>query len=123
VDIIRKVGEAMDLEIEFSQDGDACIVTLQGEVDIYTAPALRERLIEASETDCSTVVVDMTEVDFIDSSGLGVLVSALKRVRENDGQMRIVTAKEPILRIFRITGLDRVFELSPTLPEAVGAGD
>jgi anti-sigma B factor antagonist len=113
----------MDLEIEFSQDGNACIVALDGEVDVYTAPALRERLIEASETGCGTVVVDMTEVDFIDSSGLGVLVSALKRVRENDGQMRIVTAKEPILKIFRITGLDRVFELSPTLPEAVGSGD
>jgi anti-sigma B factor antagonist len=105
----------MDLEIEFSQDGNACIVALAGEVDVYTAPALRERLIEASETGCGTVVVDMTGVDFIDSSGLGVLV--------NDGQMRIVTAKEPILKIFRITGLDRVFDLSPTLPEAVGSGD
>jgi anti-sigma B factor antagonist len=113
----------MDLDIEFSQDGDACIVALKGEVDVYTAPALRERLIEASESGSLTVVVDMTGVDFIDSSGLGVLVSALKRVRENGGQMRIVTSKEPILKIFRITGLDRVFELSPTLPEAVGAGE
>jgi anti-sigma B factor antagonist len=113
----------MDLEIAFSQEGDACVVALKGEVDVYTAPALRERLIEASETDCAAVVVDMTDVDFIDSSGLGVLVSALKRVRERDGQMRIVTTKEPILKIFRVTGLDRVFDLSPTLAEAVGSGD
>jgi anti-sigma B factor antagonist len=121
VTIIRKVGEAMDLEIEFSKDGNACIVALDGEVDVYTAPALRERLIEASESGCETVVVDMRDVDFIDSSGLGVLVSALKRVREHDGQLRIVTAKEPILKIFRITGLDRVFELSPTLPDDLGS--
>lgn len=109
----------MDLDIASSREGDACVVTLTGEVDVYTAPVLRERLIEAIETQCPLVVIDMTAVGFIDSSGLGVLVSALKRVRERDAQMRIATGQEAILKVFRITGLDRVFETCNTVAEAL----
>ena len=109
----------MDLEIVLSRETEGCVVTLRGEVDVYTAPALRNRLVEAVESECGVIIVDMTGVDFIDSSGLGVLVSALKRVREHDAIMRIVCSKESILKIFKITGLDRVFPISATLAEAI----
>jgi anti-sigma B factor antagonist len=112
----------MDLEISIGRHGGACVVTLTGEVDVYTAPALRARLIEAAESECSAIVVDMSGVDFIDSSGLGVLVSVLKRVREQGSTMSIVSDREVILKVFRITGLDRVFPIVPTLAEAVGSG-
>jgi anti-sigma B factor antagonist len=109
----------MDLEIASAHKGDACLVTLSGEVDVYTAPALRERLVEDIEGGCPMVVIDMSGVDFIDSSGLGVLVSALKRVSEAGITMRIVCDSEPVLKIFRITGLDKVFDLVPSLDEAI----
>jgi anti-sigma B factor antagonist len=60
-------------------------------------------------------------VGFIDSSGLGVLVGALRRAREAQGDLRIVSARETVVKIFRITGLDRVFPVFPTLDEARGA--
>jgi anti-sigma B factor antagonist len=110
----------MDLEISSGRHGGACVVTLVGEVDVYTAPALRTRLVEAVESDCSSLVVDMTHVDFIDSSGLGVLVGILKRVSEQGSTMAIVSDREVVLKVFRITGLDRVFPIVPTLAEATG---
>jgi anti-sigma B factor antagonist len=109
----------MDLDIATGTGEGACVLTLTGEVDVYTAPKLRESLIEANDTACEAVVVDMTGVDFIDSSGLGVLVSALKRIRERGAVMRIVCDRESILKIFQITGLDRVFGISRTLAEAL----
>ena len=112
----------MDLEISSRRQNGVCIVTLAGEVDLYTAPALRTRLLEAAESDCGAIIVDMSGVDFIDSSGLGVLVSVLKRVREQDSTMTIVSDREIVLKVFRITGLDRVFPIVPTLAEATGAG-
>ena len=108
----------MDLEISTGRHGAACVVTLTGEVDVYTAPALRVRLIEAVESDCRAIIVDMTGVEFIDSSGLGVLVSILKRVSEKGSTMTIVSDREVVLKVFRITGLDRVFPIVPTLAEA-----
>ncbi len=112
----------MDLDIAIATEQAACLLTLTGEVDVYTAPKLRERLIEANDTACDAVVVDMSAVDFIDSSGLGVLVSGLKRVRERGAAMKIVCDRESILKVFRITGLDRVFEICRTLAEALEPG-
>lgn len=109
----------MDLDISIVTQGESCVLSLTGEVDVYTAPALRERLLEANETACGVVIVDMTAVEFIDSSGLGVLVSGLKRVRERGAEMKIITERESILKIFQITGLDRVFLICPTLSDAM----
>ncbi|GAB3852499.1 hypothetical protein GCM10029963_42190 [Micromonospora andamanensis] len=68
------------------------------------------------------MVVDLGRVDFLDSTGLGVLVGALKRLRTADGTFALVCDKEPLLKIFRITALDQVFPLYPTVEAATGAG-
>lgn len=68
------------------------------------------------------VVVDLGRVDFLDSTGLGVLVGALKRLRSVGGSFALVCDKEPLLKIFRITALDQVFPLYPTVDAAIGAG-
>ena len=111
----------MDLEITSGRLGSACLVTLTGEVDVYTAPELRRRLLDAVDGDGAPLVVDMSAVEFIDSSGLGVLVGILKRVSEKGETMTIVSDREPVLKVFRITGLDRVFSIAGTLAEATGA--
>ena len=101
----------MELEIRTKQDDKVCTLVLEGEVDVYTAPRLKEELVSLISAGCTHLIVDLEKVAFIDSSGLGVLVSALRRAREKDGAVRIVCTRESILKIFRITGLDKVFPI------------
>jgi anti-sigma B factor antagonist len=111
----------MELEISTVHEGDFCVVTVAGEVDIYTSPALKTALAAAAGEGCRRVIVDLDRVGFIDSSGLGILVGALRRAREADGDLRVVSGNEAVARILRITGLDKVFPLHATLGEALGA--
>jgi anti-sigma B factor antagonist len=108
----------MELEITTERDGDVCLMTLEGEVDVYTAPQLRERLVESIESGCGNVLVDLERVDFIDSSGLGVLVGGLRRAKERSGVVRLVCTRDNILKIFRITGLDKVFPIFSDVAQA-----
>lgn len=108
----------MELDITTEINGDVCSVVLDGEVDVYTAPRLKEELVSAIEGGCANVIVDLERVGFIDSSGLGVLVSALRRARERDGVVRVVCTRDNILKIFRITGLDKVFPIFGDVAEA-----
>lgn len=101
----------MELGIRTEQDGSICTVTLEGEVDVYTAPGLKEQLVALLDGGCISMIIDLEKVAFIDSSGLGVLVSALRRAREKDGVVRIVCTRDGVLKIFRITGLDKVFPI------------
>jgi anti-sigma B factor antagonist len=108
----------MELDIKSERNGEVCSVSLDGEIDVYTAPRLKEELVSVVESGCPNVIVDMEKVGFIDSSGLGVLVSALRRARERDGVVRIVCTRDNILKIFRITGLDKVFPIFADMDEA-----
>jgi anti-sigma B factor antagonist len=108
----------MELDIRTERHTTQCEMTLSGEIDVYTAPKLKEELVAVIEGGCSHVVVDLEGVTFIDSSGLGVLVSALRRARERDGAVRIVCTRDNILKIFRITGLDKVFPVFSDIAEA-----
>ncbi|MFW3474119.1 STAS domain-containing protein [Streptomyces microflavus] len=103
--------------------GDRTVVEVGGEIDVYTAPKLREQLVELVNDGSYHLVVDMEGVDFLDSTGLGVLVGGLKRVRAHEGSLRLVCNQERILKIFRITGLTKVFPIHTTVDEAVAATD
>lgn len=108
----------MELDVKIETGADACVVTVAGEVDVYTSPTLKERLIQAIDEGCGRLVVVLDGVGFIDSSGLGVLVGCLRRVKEREGQLVLVCSREQVLKIFRITGLDKVFPIVSTLDEA-----
>ncbi len=108
----------MELGITTEKYDEVCTVVLDGEVDVYSAPQLKQELVSAIEGGCENVIVDLERVGFIDSSGLGVLVSALRRARERDGVVRIVCTRDNILKIFRITGLDKVFPIFSDIVEA-----
>jgi anti-sigma B factor antagonist len=99
------------------------VIELGGEIDVYTAPKLRERLVSLVESGSYQLIVDMESVEFLDSTGLGVLVGGLKRVRNHEGWIDLVCTQSRILRIFRITGLNRVFSIYDTVPEAIAAHD
>ena len=111
----------MDLSLSTRQEGDKTVVVVGGEIDVYTAPKLREQLIDLVSNGSYQLVVDMENVDFLDSTGLGVLVGGLKRVRAHDGSLQLVCTQERILKIFRITGLTKVFPIHSSVEEAVAA--
>lgn len=112
----------MDLDIGTSVVDGRTVVQVVGEIDVYTAPQLRERLDAEIDAGRYDVVVDLSGVTFMDSTGLGVLVGRLKQIRLNDGSMRLVCAHDRVLKVFVITGLDKVFAIYPTVGEAVAAG-
>lgn len=97
------------------------ILTVQGEVDIYTSPKLKDAIVGLLDQGQSRLVVDLKDVEFIDSAGLGVLLGSLKRVREHQGEIVLVAARDPVLKLFSLTGLDRVFRIFPTVEEATTA--
>lgn len=113
----------MDLIIATRAEGGRTVVALSGEIDVYSGPALRERFIDLARAGCHHLVVDLQEVEFLDSTGLGVLVNGLKRARGHDGSMHLVCSREPLLKILRVTGLTKVFPIHDTLTEALAAPD
>ncbi len=111
----------MDLKLgHYTKDGIE-VVDVEGEIDIYTAPRLRELLIDLVSKNNYQLVVNLEKVGFLDSTGLGVLVGGLKRVRPHDGSLDLVCTQEPILRIFKITGLTKVFGIYQTVDQAIAA--
>src|SRR5947209_1684721 len=112
---------AVDLSLEDRTEGDRTVVVVGGEIDVYTAPKLREKLIDLVSAGNYHLVVDMEAVEFLDSTGLGVLVGGLKRVRAHEGSLRLVCTQERILKIFRITGLTKVFPIHSSVDEALSA--
>ncbi|HEX9376175.1 MAG TPA: STAS domain-containing protein [Actinomycetota bacterium] len=109
----------MNLDLETSTQGKTSVVSLRGEIDVYTAPRLRQALIDLVSGGATDIVVDMDKVDFLDSTGLGVLVGGLKRVKSNEGDLRLVVTQERIMKIFDITGLSKVFPMYESLDAAL----
>jgi anti-sigma B factor antagonist len=98
---------------------DAYIVSLGGEVDLYTAPQLESELAGLTEAGARRVVVDLSGAAFIDSTVLGVLLKALTRLDARAGELVLVSDDLRILKIFELTGLGRVFRIEPTLTGAI----
>jgi anti-sigma B factor antagonist len=112
----------MELTLNVHSDASGLtIIAVGGEIDVYTAPKLREKLIGLVESGSFQLIVDMEDVEFLDSTGLGVLVGGLKRVRAHDGWIDLVCTQSRILRIFRITGLNKVFNIYDTVADAIAA--
>jgi anti-sigma B factor antagonist len=113
-------GQQFAVTLERPTD-DVAVVILAGEVDLYTAPRFREVLLQSIDDGAEHVVIDLTDVSFIDSTALGVLVSGGKRLQQTAGRLAIGCPDEKIRRILEITGLDTVFAVYPTREAAVEA--
>ena len=100
-------------------DDSTYVISLAGEVDLYTAPEFKSQLLEVIGNGAKDVIVDFSDTTFIDSTTLGVLVGGIKRLRTQDGQLSLVCSDRNITKIFEITGLDRVFMIYPTRDEAL----
>lgn len=102
---------------------DCALIRVAGEIDVYSAPQLREAILALIGTGVSHVIADLRGVDFLDSTGLGAIVGGHKRLRTNDGSLVLAASPDRIVRLFRITGLDRAFSLYPSVPEAIASQD
>lgn len=112
----------MDLGLEVTERGGWAVLSVRGEVDVYTAPRFRERIIELASDGRYRIVVDLEGVDFLDSTGLGVLVGGLKRLRSHDGDLVLVCTQSRILKVFEITGLTQVFAIHDSVDSATRNG-
>ena len=110
-----------DLSIQTRDEGIWTVVTVGGEIDANTAAGLRAHLIEVIDDRRADLVVDLGKVTFLDSTALGILVGANRRARTLGGQIRLVSDREMVLTLFRLTALDLVFTIFPTLDEALAA--
>jgi anti-sigma B factor antagonist len=115
----------MTTEVNFavteSESEGTPVLAVQGEVDVSTAPELRERLLALAEAGRTVAVVDLSDVSFVDSTALGVLVSGVKRLRSSGGDLRLVVTQPRISKVFEITGLNDVFRIYSSAEEAVRA--
>lgn len=111
----------MDLTLATREEDGRAIVAVGGEIDVYTAPKLRDQITELVSDGSYNIVIDLEAVEFLDSTGLGVLVGGLKKVRAHDGSLELVCSQERLLKIFRITGLAKVFVIHDSAdPSVVG---
>ena len=108
-----------DLAIGVERDDAATLLVLRGDLDLATAPELRECLVEVID-DGVRIVVDLEAVDFLDSAGLGILVGGLKRARTHGGELELVCTSQDVLKPLEITGLDRVFTIHSGRDAALG---
>jgi anti-sigma B factor antagonist len=113
----------VDLTLNTRSEADRTVLEVAGEVDVYTGTTLRDRISGLLDSGARDLIVDLGRVDFIDSTGLGVLVGALNRARELGGSLQLVCAQERVLKLLRITGLDQVFTVQPSVAQALAADD
>lgn len=117
----RKGRIVTDLDITGSDEGDFTVIRLVGDLDVSAVGRLRDALGRLITRPDEKVVIDLTDVPFLDSTGLGVLVARLRQQRQEGGDLVLVIPSERLLRNFRITGLDRVFQIHPSVAAAVAA--
>jgi len=112
----------VDLAVQVVDEPPWTVVAVGGDLDMTTAPRLRERLIRLVGDGRRHLVVDLGGVGFLDSTGLGVLVGALRRTRALDGDVVLTGLDGTRAELFAITGLDRAFSIHPTVADAVAVG-
>jgi len=110
----------MDLVLGSRSENGWAVVEVQGEVDLYTSSQLRDAILRLTEEGENRIVVDLNNVSFMDSSGLGVLVAGLKRARERGGELALVFGEGSVQKVLGITRLDKVFPTYGSVGEATG---
>lgn len=103
----------MNLNLEVKEEGLQKTLLVSGEIDLYTAPKLKEELIALTKNKDATIHVDLDGVSYMDSTGLGVFISAVKSTKENDSHLKLINLHERVLRLFTITGLNEIMDIQP----------
>jgi anti-sigma B factor antagonist len=102
----------MNLVLNKHRNYEKTVVLVSGEIDVYTAPKLREELSPLADEQNQTLIVNLKDVTYIDSTGLGVFVGLFKKLTNNNGELKLVDLSERLLRLFEITGLNNIIDIS-----------
>ena len=108
----------MELNLRVNHHDERAVVHVNGEVDLATCPRLRDVLAELIDQGVYHLIVDLEQVSFLDSSGMGVLVSTLRRIRERDGSLRLTAPSPHVRRVLELTGITKLLPTYATLEEA-----
>ncbi|MFB4319026.1 STAS domain-containing protein [Actinomadura sp. 21ATH] len=111
----------MEFAVAHREEQGLTVVKISGEIDVFTSPRLRELLLEIIDTGAAHLVVDLGEVTFLDSTGLGVLVGIYHRLRARDGSMSFMGVNDRVRRVFHVTQLTKIFVLHHSLEDAIAA--
>ncbi|MFC7372764.1 STAS domain-containing protein [Fictibacillus iocasae] len=101
----------MNLQINHHTNEHTHSLELAGEVDAYTAPKLKEVLVPLTEKEGQEIIIDLSQIEYMDSTGLGIFVGALKSTKANNGSLKLRGMTERVRRIFEITGLTEVMDI------------
>ena len=104
----------INLSIDVATTDNQTVLTVKGEIDAYTAPLLKEKLLPATAKEAEKIVVDLNDVTYMDSTGLGVFISALKSTKEHGSTLTLVNLQERVHRLFKITSLDSIISIDTT---------
>ncbi len=110
-------GGSVSVKIGRGEHCGAQVISVAGDIDLMTAPDLKATIYEVLDSGVRDIILDMSEMDFMDSSGLGVLVSTLRRIRSEGGSICLVCQRESVLKVFSLTGLDKVFTIYSCLDD------
>ena len=102
----------MKIKMEESQNENEIFVSVSGEIDAYTAPKLREELLPLSEGKNKSITVNLKDVSYMDSTGLGVFVGLFKQLNKNEGELKLVELSDRLKRLFELTGLNKIMNIS-----------
>jgi anti-sigma B factor antagonist len=106
----------VELNVSTASQGGHAVVTATGELDLYTAPRLQAALAGLLREQVTRIVVDLSGVEFCDSTGMNVLLSAMKRLKEQGGALELAAPRPAVQRILQVTGLDTVFTVTEKAP-------
>lgn len=104
----------MNLKIDVTENTDKTIVFLSGELDIYTAPELKDTLLKIVSQNNHTLEVDLENISYMDSTGIGVFINAFKNAKKTNSHLQLINLQEKVLRLFKITGLDELIDIKCT---------
>jgi len=107
----------MNITIDKQQRDEEIVVLVAGEIDAYTAPKLREELLALAEEGNKSITVNLQDVSYLDSTGLGVFVGLFKQLKEKGGELKLIQLSDRLKRLFEITGLSKVMNISATTEE------
>ena len=111
----------MDLSWTTRVVAEHTVLQIVGDIDVHTAPRLRQELVALTESGRTNLVLDLTEVGFLDSSGIGVLVGGLKRTRAHDCEFHLAGPPDAVRKVFQLSGLTRVFSIHDSVVDALAA--
>ena len=101
----------LDADRPLNDRDDDCEIEVRGTINVSTAPALRDKLVNLIDSGCRSLKIDVQRVEFLDGSGLGVLVGAMQRIRANGGSLELIGTSQRLIRILAMTGLDKAFDV------------